>query len=82
MVRYTHLLGRYFDYFISNNFCFNNNIRSAIVQIDDLTKWLLTDLSLDYDDYNFELKLILYQDIEFNNHKFSIVYYKGVCKKR
>ncbi len=66
-----------FDYFISNNFCFNNNIRSAIVQIDDLTKWLLTDLSLDYDDYNFETKIDSYQDIEFNNHKFSIDIIKG-----
>ncbi|MHC3900103.1 hypothetical protein ACXOQJ_09725, partial [Streptococcus thermophilus] len=60
-----------------NNFCFNNNIRSAIVQIDDLTKWLLTDLSLDYDDYNFETKIDSYQDIEFNNHKFSIDIIKG-----
>lgn len=50
-----------FDYFISNNFSFNNYIRSAIVQIDDLTKWLLTDLSLDYDNYNFETKIDSYQ---------------------
>ena len=37
----------------------------------------MTDLSLDYDDYNFETKIDSYQDIEFNNHKFSIDIIKG-----
>ena len=30
-----------------------------------------------YDDYNFETKIDSYQDIEFNNHKFSIDIIKG-----